>query len=74
MLRAEHAQRLYELERRPHEIHVAGDGLQHDGGDAVPVLRECVGSLLRVVVVEDEGVRGELGWWLRAQAMRAKLL
>src|SRR2546430_1860910 len=58
--RAAIAQHAMEFRRGAHEIHVAGDRLEHHCGDLVAEAREGILDLLRVVVIEDQRVRREL--------------
>jgi hypothetical protein len=55
------AQRLDECLVGPHEVHVSGDRLEHDGGDVGAEARERIDDLRGVVVVEHQRLRDHLG-------------
>ena len=61
MLRAVLAQGFEEAGRRRHQIHVARHRLDDDTGDLAAALGEQALDLADVVVVEHEGVRGDVG-------------
>ncbi len=69
VLRAERAQRLQELARPRHEVHVAGHRLDDHRRDLVALPAECVLELLHVVEREHRGVTGGL----RRHAGRARV-
>ncbi|MNS62408.1 hypothetical protein D3C72_954670 [compost metagenome] len=61
MLRAQLAAALGKGRRGAHEVHVAGDRLDHQAGDVLAVQREGLFELLQVVVLEHQRVLHHLG-------------
>ena len=61
VLGAQLAAALHEGNRSPNQIHVAGNGLDHQARQLGPMYRKSLLQLLDVVVLEDDGVANNFG-------------